>query len=129
MRFAFLLVCCIWCHIIDDYVLQGCLASMKQKSWWAEKVNDLDSTMYKHDYLIALAMHAMSWSFSIMVPIIIAKPFCFSFYVVAFCVNSLVHGLVDHAKANMKLISLVTDQMIHLIQITLTLLLWMKLAI
>lgn len=24
----------IFCHIVDDYYLQGWLASAKQKSWW-----------------------------------------------------------------------------------------------
>ena len=29
----FMLISMLFCHIIDDYCLQGILASMKQKSW------------------------------------------------------------------------------------------------
>ena len=28
-----LLVAMMFCHVFDDYVLQGCLANLKQKSW------------------------------------------------------------------------------------------------
>lgn len=27
----------IFCHIVDDYYLQGWLASAKQKSWWEKE--------------------------------------------------------------------------------------------
>ena len=33
-------------HIVDDYYLQGILASMKQKSWWKENAPD---KMYEKD--------------------------------------------------------------------------------
>jgi hypothetical protein len=26
-----------FCHIVDDYYLQGILASMKQKNWWTKQ--------------------------------------------------------------------------------------------
>lgn len=29
-----LLLTMLFCHIVDDYYLQGWLASAKQKSWW-----------------------------------------------------------------------------------------------
>lgn len=32
-----LILTMIFMHIIDDYCLQGILASMKQKSWWTEQ--------------------------------------------------------------------------------------------
>lgn len=32
-----LLTAMLFCHIIDDYVLQGWLATGKQKEWW--KIN------------------------------------------------------------------------------------------
>ena len=38
----------IFCHIVDDYYLQGKLASMKQKSWWEKNAPD---RLYKYDYL------------------------------------------------------------------------------
>ena len=33
-------VCMIFCHIIDDYYLQGWLASAKQKIWWEKNAPD-----------------------------------------------------------------------------------------
>jgi len=84
MRTVFLFICCIWCHILDDYVLQGILAKMKQKSWWEERVSGLSTSIYRHDYLVALVMHSMSWAFSIMIPLMVVQPTRFKFYVVAF---------------------------------------------
>ena len=39
----------IFCHIVDDYYLQGWLASAKQKSWWETNAPD---ELYKNDYKI-----------------------------------------------------------------------------
>ena len=58
-----LLLTMIFLHIVDDYYLQGWLASAKQKSWWEQ--NALDK-LYKHDYIMALFMHSFSWAFMIM---------------------------------------------------------------
>lgn len=59
MSRLFVLLAMIFCHIIDDYVLQtlGPLATMKQKKWWEE---NYPQKMYKYDYLVALLMHSMS---------------------------------------------------------------------
>lgn len=113
-----LLLTMIFCHIVDDYYLQGWLASSKQKSWW-EKNSPED--MYKHDYLAALFMHSFSWSFMIMlVPTIytvivggVWSPF-------VFVTNLIVHMVIDDLKANRKKINLVQDQSIHMIQILAT---------
>lgn len=67
MSKIFILLFMIMMHIVDDYYLQGILASMKQKSWWKKQPNYKDK--YSNDYLIALMMHAFSWSFCIMLPI------------------------------------------------------------
>ena len=37
----------LFCHIVDDYYLQGILASMKQKSWWEANA---PVPLYKNDY-------------------------------------------------------------------------------
>ena len=104
----------IFCHIIDDYYLQGWLASAKQKSWWEKNCPD---KLYKHDYLVALFMHSFSWTFMIMlVPtiyIIVWNP-------AIFIANTIIHMDVDDLKANKKLINLVQDQTIHIIQIIIT---------
>ena len=69
----FILFCMLFCHIVDDYYLQGWLASAKQKSWW--KKNSPDK-LYKYDYLMALFMHSFSWTFMVMLPWVL---FSFSF--------------------------------------------------
>lgn len=106
-------------HIINDFFLQGILASMKQKVWW--KSQDGYKDMYQHDYIVALMMHSFSWAFMIMLPIYFAMKFELSlFYIIALFVNAFVHVVVDDLKANKMKISLFADQNIHLCQIALT---------
>lgn len=116
MNNILLLFTMIFAHIIDDYCLQGILASMKQKSWWKnqEQYND----KYKHDYIIALAMHSFSWAFMIMCPILFTMPQQVrASFIIAFIVNVIIHAVVDDLKANKFKINLVQDQLIHLAQI------------
>ena len=108
----------IFLHIIDDYKLQGILASMKQKVWWKEQ-NGYKS-LYKYDYIPALIEHSFSWTFMIMLPIAIYLKFNLGWWVLAYIVNMAVHALVDDLKANKLKINLVIDQTIHLSQIVIT---------
>ena len=106
-------------HIIDDYGLQGILASMKQKKWWQEQKEYKD--LYKHDYLMALIEHSFSWSFMIMLPIVLTQNFqTDTMFLILFILNVFVHAWVDNEKANKFTINLVTDQLIHLAQIVAT---------
>ena len=107
-------------HIIDDYCLQGKLASFKQKRWWEENYPD---KMYRHDYLMALFLHAFSWTFMTMLPVMVYRLllgdlplWCYG----VFAVNWLIHGVVDHFKANKLAINLIADQSIHLVQVAVT---------
>lgn len=118
MIYLYLLLAMIFCHIIDDYVLQGCLANLKQKSWWNEHAPD---KIYKDDYLMALFMHSFSWSFSIMIPLFIYTGFNVGWVILMFPINLLVHAIVDDLKANRHKINLIQDQLIHLGQIFITL--------
>ena len=106
----------IFLHIVDDYYLQGILAQMKQKKFWKEQAPD---ELYKYDYIWALIMHAFSWTFMIMLPLIFVSPINPVFYVI-FVVNLAVHAYVDNLKANKHKINLWQDQLIHLAQIILT---------
>ena len=106
----------IFLHIIDDYYLQGILAQMKQKKFWKEQAPD---ELYKYDYIWALIMHAFSWTFMIMLPLIFVSPISPAFYII-FVVNLAVHAYVDNLKANKHKINLWQDQLIHLAQIILT---------
>lgn len=108
----------IFCHIVDDYYLQGWLASAKQKEWWKKNAPE---KLYEDDYIWALIMHSFSWSFMIMLPLAYLYSFELSvWFIIAFLLNVAVHAVVDDQKANRKTINLWVDQLIHILQITLT---------
>jgi hypothetical protein len=118
MGILFILVLMIFMHIVDDYYLQGWLASAKQKKWWEENA---PQKLYRHDYIMALIMHSFSWTFMIMLPIAFAEGFSFSkFYAIALVNNATIHGIVDNLKANKLKINLIQDQSIHIMQIVIT---------
>ena len=108
----------IFLHIVDDYYLQGWLASAKQKKFWEENA---PQKLYAYDYLCALLMHSFSWTFMVMLPLAFKADFDVGVgYVVAYVANLLIHAFVDDLKANKKKINLWVDQTIHLIQISVT---------
>lgn len=110
-----ILISMIFCHIVDDYYLQGWLASAKQKSWWDKNSPD---KLYKHDYIAALFMHSFSWTFMMMlVPTIYIILFGGRYYPLVFVANLIIHMITDNLKANVKVINLWQDQLIHMIQI------------
>lgn len=120
MSKLFILLAMIFCHIIDDYVLQpiGPLATMKQKKWWEE---NYPQKMYKYDYLVALLMHSMSWAFMIMLPVAAYMSWDVNTsFIILFVLNTVCHALIDNAKANWLLINLITDQSVHMAQILVT---------
>lgn len=120
----FILLSMLFMHIVDDYYLQGILASMKQKSWWQKLESYKDS--YKYDYIVALIMHSFSWSFMVMMPIALTMGFKVAAgFVVALLVNTVIHFIVDNLKANKKKINLVQDQSIHVAQIVATFVLFL----
>ena len=121
-----LLIGMLFFHIVDDYYLQGFLASAKQKSWWE---NNYPNKLYQHDYIMALIEHAFSWTVMIHIPIIVYVSVCglevhSSFFIFWFFWNLLTHAYVDHIKANLLAINLIQDQAIHIIQIIFTWLLY-----
>ena len=118
MSVFFILVLMIYMHIVDDYYLQGWLASAKQKKWWQDNA---PQKLYRHDYIIALIMHSFSRAFMVMLPIAIDRQFAVTWiYAVALIVNATVHGIVDNLKANKLKINLIQDQSIHIMQIVIT---------
>lgn len=125
---VFILFCMVFMHICDDYYLQGILAKMKQKVWWASNCPDPEDApgMYANDYKIALAMHSFSWAFMIMIPIaaylLIMGAGISGAYFFMLLMNAAIHYAVDDMKANWRTINLHTDQTAHLLQIACT---WM----
>lgn len=114
--YIFVLCAMLFMHVLDDYVLQApCLCKLKQKSFWEQHA---PQKRYKYDYVVALVMHALSWSFMIMLPIAWALNFHVSAdFAVMFMANAVFHALVDDLKANQYKINLVIDQVYHLFQI------------
>ncbi len=118
MNTLFIILLMIFLHIVDDYYLQGILASMKQRSWWKENASD---RKYEHDYVWALIMHSFSWSFMIMLPIAYVNNFNINYkFAIIFAFNVAIHAFTDNAKANWRLINLWQDQLIHMAQIAFT---------
>lgn len=113
----FTLLAMLFLHIVDDYYLQGVLASMKQKSWWEKNSPE---EKFKHDYFMALFMHASSWTFMVMLPVAIyLKANLTIMYFVWWVVSCATHFFVDNLKANLKKINLIQDQLIHMCQLVL----------
>ena len=118
----FICIMMLFCHIVDDFYLQGILAKMKQKSWWEENAPD---KLYKNDYLTALIIHALSWSIMICLPLM-----CYTvinninngmvFMSIAIIGNMIIHAVVDNLKANLHIINLHQDRLVHFIQIIVT---------
>ncbi len=108
----------VFCHIIDDYSLQGILNDLKRKSWWQEHS---PGKQYRYDYLAGLLAHGFSWAFVVMLPIAFRESWDLggSFFAV-FVGNWLVHSLIDDLKANRGKLNLVQDQLLHLVQIFVT---------
>lgn len=118
---VFIILFMLFCHIVDDYYLQGWLASAKQKDWW---VRNAPQDLYKNDYKVALLCHSFSWTFMIMLPIAIATSWNMGWLFLAYPINMIIHYIVDDLKANKKKINLITDQSMHFIQICLTFLVY-----
>lgn len=121
MNAVFVFLWMVFFHIIDDFYIQAAwLSSGKQKSWWEENCK-FEMYKYKYDYICALIMHSISWTFMIMLPIAYSKGFEIdSVFVVIFIVNVALHACCDNLKANYKKINLWHDQLFHLVQILAT---------
>lgn len=118
---SILLYSMIFCHIIADFNLQGCLADLKQEAWWKKHYPD---KKYECDYNAALWMHSFAWSFMIHIPIIVVL-LCRNIMTVeksiilsiTFWTNHWIHYIVDDMKANNRVINLCQDQLIHVVQV------------
>lgn len=112
MRNDVVLALMFFLHIIDDFCIQGIMASMKQKSWW-QKDPVGSKPLYKYDYIAALLAHAFCWSFTTMIPVLIWGKWNFAILIF----NMLLHAFIDDMKANRGFINLIADQSMHIVQI------------
>lgn len=111
-----------FCHIVDDFVLQGKFTYLKQKSWWEKACRDdgLSIEKYKNDYRMALFEHSLEWSIAILLPFIFLCNIPGWVLLIAVLINTIIHYIVDNAKANQLRLNLIQDQLIHFIQIIIT---------
>ena len=115
-----LLIFMLFAHIVDDYYLQGWLASAKQKSWWEKNAPE---RLYSKDYIMALFCHSLSWSIMIFLPILIYSLYNqidLNWFYLAIPINLIIHAVIDDLKANKFKINLIIDQNIHFTQIFIT---------
>lgn len=120
MNWQIVLAVMILGHLVSDYTLQGWLADGKQKSWWDKAFGGKTPTKYRFDFVAALLCHALYWSIFICAPFYASR-----FFIVAILVNAVVHAVIDDLKANRQKINLIVDQCLHLVQILVTLVLFM----
>ena len=107
----------LFCHVIEDFHIQGILANLKQANWWKESVEDFEP--YCRDYIVALLIHGFEWSFFVHIPLMwfigFTPAVCISLFI-----NTLLHSFIDDLKCNKELTNLKQDQLLHIIQIALT---------
>ena len=125
----FIIIMMIFMHIVDDFSLQGILATLKQKDWWQENTSHPRKNFYKYDFIPALIAHGFSWSVCIHIPIIVYSFYTYSsinYYALAISIfiNMIIHVVIDHLKANEKCINLCMDQSMHICQILCTFEIW-----
>lgn len=103
------------CHVVDDFVLQPiCLSKLKCQGEWKTWTED---RMYKYDYLMALFIHAMSWSIMIHLPLMLMVVIPSGKLFLSVSINLVIHFIIDDLKANRHRLNLIEDQLIHLVQI------------
>ena len=122
MSWQLTLVLMVLGHLFADFTLQGWLADGKQKSWWKKVCGGEIPDKYKNDYMAALYCHSLYWS------IIVCMPFYYSpWFIPAIILNTFIHADIDDLKANQMDIYLIQDQLLHMIQILITFLVWIAL--
>lgn len=112
-------------HLIADYTIQGCLANLKQRSWWIEEGKKHDMTMqeiakYKHDYKCGLLCHSLYWTLITFSPIVFFSMCSMPTILTVVIANTAIHYWVDDMKANKRTITLCEDQFYHFVQIVTT---------
>ena len=104
----------LFCHVIEDFHIQGILAQMKQRSWWYNQPDY--SIRYGYDYMIAVLIHGFEWSFFVHIPIfyfIGISPIIF----ISLAINAILHAYIDHLKCNTRQLNLTQDQILHVLQL------------
>lgn len=129
MNTIHLLFIVLFLHFFSDFNLQigASLHEMKQRKWWKIQCDKcyVNFAPYRHDWLVALVIHSLVWSIVTFAPILYMTKNAYALLLIVF-VNTAVHSVIDHFKANKLCINLLVDQCLHLLQIASTLILWVK---
>lgn len=109
------------CHIIDDFCLQlSFLSNAKQKKFWEPY-----GEKYKNDWIPSIIIHGLEWSIMVHLPIMIMLPevpgYCLFINIL---LQAACHSCIDHCKCNMLILNLAEDQILHLVQIILSVVLF-----
>lgn len=135
LNIIFVLITCLLFHIIEDFHLQGILANLKQKNWWKKtylaEMSD-PNNIYRCDYIVGLIVHSLEWAMFIHIPIIPTiyttslynRPLAVIELIITLTINTVIHAVVDSMKCNRLKLNLVEDQIMHLLQILATILLY-----
>lgn len=108
----------VFFHIIEDFHIQGILANLKQRRWWYEQTGY--SAKYRNDYIPPLIAHSIEWSVFIHLPLFYVYGPTMPIFV-SLLANSMIHACIDDLKCNRMKINLVQDQILHILQIAITL--------
>lgn len=104
----------VFCHIIDDFHIQGFLAQAKQRTWW---INQPEYTgRYKHDYITALAFHGFEWAIIVHIPIFFYIGIS-DYIIFSVILSAMIHAIIDDLKCNQRKINLCQDQILHILQL------------
>ena len=123
MIYIILLIAMLYCHILDDFCLQGILASLKQKSWW-EDICSVEPR-FRNDYKAALIIQSFLWCFFIHIPLILHIRYCGwtyneELFLIVFVADWIIHVIIDDFKCNKHKLNLVMSQTVYLIQVIVT---------
>ena len=111
----FLFVTMLFLHIIADFLVQNnFMATYKQKKNW-----NIKDGKYENDYKIVLLVHSFSWSFITFFPLLIYTK-NIRYWICVLIMNTFFHALIDDSKCNDLTIDLVLDQLLHIIQIAIS---------
>ena len=117
-KILFTLLVMIFLHLFADFILQTpFISKFKQKKSWEEYNKD---GKYTYDYINILIDHCFIWSFVTFFPILFLFNSIIGYTIIVF-INMIIHAYIDDLKANKLKINLITDQLLHLGQIVLTL--------
>lgn len=113
---ALIFLAMLFLHILADFNLQGVLAKMKQRRWWAKRDGG------KYDYIAALIIHGYSWSFVVHIPLallifLLEISLHIPTLAMSIIVHAALHAIIDHEKANSRWFNLTEDQIFHVVQL------------